>query len=153
MYTHQEAAAIRQKFWVSFGKYIAPIPSSNGEKANWINYRTGTKFIQFKMDVDADEAYIAIEISHKQEEVRELYFNHFKTFKKPLEEILEEKWEWQPDWINEVGTPIARIYSKQGNLNVYKENDWPKIISFLKTSIIHLDEFWNEYREIFDMLN
>ena len=135
MYTQQEAAALRQKFWISFGKYISPIPSASGEKVNWINYRTG------------------IEITHKDVAQQELYFNHFKTFKKALEEALGEKWTWQHDHVNESGNHLARIYASLENANVYNENDWPKIISFLKERIILLDKFWCEYRDIFDMLD
>ena len=153
MYTQQDASALRQKFWISFGKYMSPIPSSTGEKASWINYRTGIKFIHFKMDATEIAASIAIEISHKDIDMQELYFNHFKTFKKPLEEILAEKWEWQINAVSGSGTPIARIYANLPEVNVHNENDWPKIISFFKNRIIALDKFWNEYRDIFEMLS
>ncbi len=152
MYTQQEAAALRQKFWISFGKYISPIPSACGEKVNWINYRTGIKNIHFKMDAFFSEATVSIEITHKDTAQQELYFNHFKTFKKALEETLGEKWAWQPDHINESGNHLARIYASLENANIYNENDWPKIISFLKERIILLDKFWCEYRDIFEML-
>jgi hypothetical protein len=152
MYTQQEASAMRQKFWISFGKYMSPIPSSTGEKVNWINYRTGIKFINFKMDTQGDSASIGIEMSHKEIEMQELYFNHFKTFKKALEEILEEKWEWQLNAVNESGNTIARIYTILPGININNENDWPKIITFFKNRIIALDKFWNEYRDIFEML-
>ncbi|MEO8768723.1 MAG: DUF4268 domain-containing protein [Ferruginibacter sp.] len=152
MYTQQEASALRQKFWISFGKYMSPIPSSTGEKTNWINYRTGIKFINFKMDATEETASIAIEISHNDIAMQELYFNHFKTFKKALEEILAEKWEWQLNAVDENGNPIARIYANLANVNIHNEHDWPKIITFFKNRIIKLDNFWNEYRDIFDML-
>ena len=152
MYTQQEASLLRQKFWVSMGRYISPIPSSTGEKVNWINYRTGIKYIQFKMEAKGDEAYIGIEISHPQLALRELYFNHFKTFQKSFEEQLEEKWQWEINGLNENGESIARIYKKLQDVKVLDENDWPKIISFLKTRIILLDKFWNEYKDIFEML-
>lgn len=153
MYTQQEAAALRQKFWISFGKYISPIPSASGEKVNWINYRTGIKNIHFKMDALFSEAIVSIEITHKDVAEQELYFNHFKTFKKALDEILGEKWAWQPDYVNESGNQLARIFTKLDDVNVYNESDWPKIISFLKERIILLDKFWCEYREIFEMLD
>lgn len=153
MYTQQEASAIRQKFWIKFGKYMAPIPSSNDEKVQWINYRTGIKGINFKMDADADQAYIGIEISHSRQEERDLYFSHFKTFKKGLEDMLEETWIWEDDHVKPEGTHVARIYTAVTDVNIFKESDWPEIISFLKVRMIALDKFWNEYREIFEMLH
>lgn len=152
MFTQQEASALRQKFWISFGKYMSPIPSSTGEKTNWVNYRTGMKFINFKMDTGEDFASIAIEISHKDAALHELYFNHFRTFKKALEEIVEEKWDWQLNTVNESGAPVARIYANLHDVKLYNENDWPAIISFFKKRIIALDKFWNEYKDIFEML-
>ncbi len=148
MYTQQQASSIRQRFWVSFGKYMSPIPSSTGEKATWVNYRTGVKCIQFKMDADNGEAYIGIEIVHKDPSLQELYFNHFKTFKQPLEEdFLEEKWKWEL-----TTTGVSRIYKKLENVSIYDENNWPQLISFLKPRIIALDKFWSEYKDIFEML-
>ena len=152
MYNHQQASLLRQKFWVSFGKYMSPIPSSTGEKINWINYRTGIKFISFKMDCTNTEAYIGIEISHKDSAMRELYFNHFKTFKTALEETLEEKWNWQLNCEKEHSNNPACIFTVL-KANVIIEDEWPSIISFFKPRIIALDKFWNEYRDIFDMLN
>ena len=131
---------------------MSPIPSSNAEKANWVNYRTGIKFIQFKMDAGSDEARIAIEINHKDPAIRELYFNHFKTFKKALEEILGEKWEWQPKMLNDTGAAVSQVFTSLAGVNIYKEEHWPQIITFLKKRIIDLDKFWNEYKEIFEML-
>lgn len=152
MYTQQEASAIRQRFWISFGRYVSPIPSSLGEKVNWINYRTGIKGINFKMDANGDSATIGIEVSHKDSTTRALYFNHFRTFKKALEDELLEKWEWELNATNASGNAVARICTSIEKVNVYRENDWPAIISFLKTRIVALDKFWNEYKEIFEML-
>ena len=77
MFTKQEMSNTRQKFWTSLGQYLAPIPGAGGEKINWINYKTGIRNISFKMDVTNDHAYIAIEISHKDPEIQQLYFDKF----------------------------------------------------------------------------
>lgn len=150
MYTHQEAAAIRQRFWINFGKYMSPVPSSVGEKINWINYRTGVKPVSFKMDAGFDFATIAIEIAHKDPGTIAIYFNQFKSLKKTLEAILEEKWEWYADAVNAGGKSVARISTILEGVNVHNEADWPAIISFLKKRIMGLDEFWNEYKEVFE---
>lgn len=150
MYTQQEASAMRQRFWTSFGRYMSPVPSSIGSKVNWINYRTGIKFISFKMETSRNAASIAIEISQQDQAIRQLYFDRFKALKNELEKITGEKWEWEPDSVNVGGTLVARIYATLKNANVYIENNWPEIISFLKDRIIALDRFWNEYKEVFD---
>ncbi len=152
MFSRQEASAIRQKFWISFGKYISPVPSSSGEKQRWINYKTGVKPVSFKMDATATHAYIAIEILHKDVFVSEKYFNQFKALNKQLEKLLNEKWDWQLNTIDDNGKNISRIYTALKKVNVFNENDWPAIISFLKTRIIALDRFWNEYRDAFEII-
>ena len=152
MYTQQEASLLRQKFWVAFGRYMSPIPSSTGEKINWINYRTGIKHIAFKMDCPHGNAYIGIEISHPDFSERELYFNHFKTFRTALEEMLDEKWNWELTANHANANDKACIFTGL-KANVLVEAEWPAIISFLKQRIIALDKFWNEYRDIFEMLH
>ena len=152
MFTKQQASQVREKFWISFGKYMSPIPSSTGDKVNWINYRTGIKSIQFKMDAGEMGAGISIEITGKDITSQELYFNHFKTFRKPLEALLEEKWDWVFSGSTAADEGTARICKKLENVNIHDENDWPAIITFLKIRIIALDKFWNEYKDIFDML-
>lgn len=153
MFTKQQTSQVRQKFWINFGKYMSPIPSSTGEKITWINYRTGVKFIQFKMDAGEMDASISIEIAAKDIATEELYFNHFKTFKNPLEASLGEKWNWVLSDGTTAEDTTTRIYTKLENVNIHNENDWPTIITFLKIRIIALDKFWNEYKDIFDMLN
>ena len=49
MYSKSEASQLKQEFWTSFGQYMSPVLSAEGEKLNWINYKTGEKDIFFKM--------------------------------------------------------------------------------------------------------
>lgn len=152
MYSRHEASNIRKKFWVSFGQYLAPIPSAAGEKINWINYKTGTRFIHFKMDV-VDEAYIGIEISHDNPGDREMYYDQLMLLITPFEKILGEKWLWEEQTNIDEERSIARIYTKLENVNIYNTEDWPAIISFLKPRLVNLDCFWQEYRMVFEMID
>ena len=151
MYSRQETSDTRKKFWTSFGKYLSPIFSAGGTKVNWINYKTGIRFIQFRTDV-SDHAYIAIEISHNDPADRKLVYDHLFALKNDLEEKLGEEWRWEEE-TDVRGETIARIFTTLENVNIYKEADWPQIISFLKPRLLALDEFWNEYREIFEMIS
>ncbi len=152
MYPKQEAAAIRKQFWISFGQYLAPIPSADGNKINWINYKTGIRFINFKMDVTKDIAYIGIELSNKDAELRNSFFNHFKTMKAELESELQEEWQWEES-VYVDGRQTSRIYQVLGNVNVYDRSTWPGIISFLKDRMVSLDRFWLLHKDIFEMLS
>ena len=44
MYSKQELSRIREEFWTSFGRYMQPILSADGEKVNWVNYKTGMTY-------------------------------------------------------------------------------------------------------------
>ena len=50
MFSRQEASQLRKEFWTAFGTYMKPVPSAEGEKVNWLNYKTGEKDVFFKMD-------------------------------------------------------------------------------------------------------
>ncbi len=151
MYTREEASKARELFWTKFGKYMLPVLSASGEKINWINYKTGIPNLAFKMNATKDEAYIGIEIMHKDEEQARKIYDLFVSLKVTLEAELEEQWTWVQDDANEYGQPLSRISTKLQDVNIFKEGDWPAIISFLKPRLMHLDQFWDEHKMIFEM--
>ncbi len=53
MFSKQDASKLKKEFWTAFGRYMKPVLSADGEKINWINYKTGEKDIVFKMDADS----------------------------------------------------------------------------------------------------
>src|SRR5690349_18742723 len=95
MYSRQEASQLRQQFWTAFGQYMLPVLSSEEEKVNWINYRTGEKDIYFRMYADNKKASVAIELTHKDEGLQALYFEQFRELKNLLHDTLKEEWIWQ----------------------------------------------------------
>ena len=152
MYSKEEGSLLLKQFWTSFGQYLSPIPSSAGNKINWINYKTGNRFIHFKMDATKDHAYIGIEISHHDNATQKLFFSHFKTLRPDIEKTLAEKWIWE-EGISVNAKNISRISKAMQHISIYRQEDWPQIISFLKTRIISLDRFWNDHKEVFEMLS
>ena len=88
MYTRQETSQLKQQFWTAFGKYMAPVLSAEGEKINWINYKTGVRFIHFKMDVSKEAACIGIEIVKKDPVVAKQLYDKFMLLQDGLEEAL-----------------------------------------------------------------
>ena len=94
MYSKQEASQLRQEFWTAFGQYLQPIPSAEGEKVSWINYKTGEKGIQFRMFADNKTAFIAIELNHKDAGLQEIYFEQFRQLQSLLEQETDEEWNW-----------------------------------------------------------
>jgi hypothetical protein len=152
MYTREEASQLRQKFWTTFGQYMAPVLSSEGLRVNWINYNTRLKNVYFRMQADKKTASIAIEITHQDPELQELFFEQFLTLKNYLHETMGEEWKWELHTIDENDKIISRIYTEISPVNIFNKEHWPELISFFKPRIIALDQFWNDAQYSFDEL-
>jgi hypothetical protein len=152
MFKREEAARLRQEFWTTFGKYMSPVPSAEGLKINWINYRTGIKDVYFRMDINSKSAQIYISIEHQDAAIREMYFQQFKQFELLLHAALEEEWEWQQDVTINNDKVISRIGKELGGVSVFNKDHWPELISFFKPRIIALDSFWENARYSFETL-
>ena len=143
MYSKAEAAQLRQAFWTTFGQYMAPVPSAEGGPANWINYKTGVKGVQFRMYADQHRARIAIELTHPDAGVRELFFAQLLELKPLLHEALGEPWRWEPHAPDDHGQPLSRVSTEMQPVNLFSRDDWPALISFFKPRLVALDEFWS----------
>ena len=147
MYSRQESASIKRKFWTVFGQYMKPIRSSSEETVNWVNYNTGIKNIYFRLDATRDFATVSIEITHQDPGLRQAYFKKFVQFKQLFIQVAGNKWIWDQHYTDEHGKQISRIVLRLGDRNIFNENDWPAIISFFKPALISLDEFWTTVKE------
>lgn len=143
MYGKEEASRLRQEFWTTFGKYLAPKRSDDGFKINWINYKTRIRHLFFRMWATSKMAYIGIEITHKDDDIRGLYFEQFEQLKTLLHATLGETWTWEDLVYDDYGRPYCRIYKEMKGVNIFEKEQWPELISFFKPRIIALDEFWS----------
>lgn len=146
MFNKQEAALLKQQFWTSFGQYMAPIPSAEGSRINWINYKTGVKDIQFKLQVDNKEALIGIVLTHTDAMMQAAVYNQLFALRHLLSHALHEDWQWQLQVTDEHNKMIRRIYKTLTGVNIYRQQDWPAIISFFKPRLMALDTFWSEVK-------
>lgn len=152
MYSREEARKLKEKFWTSYGQYMNPIPSDEGGKANWLNYKTGIKHLYFRLDADNKTAAIYIEISHPDAGIRQLLFEQFLEYKNLLHAELEEEWIWHPLYHDAHGKATARImYTLDKKASVFKPEDWPVLISFFKPRMLALDRFWSSAKYGFDI--
>ena len=152
MYTKQQASELRQAFWTAFGQYMSPVLSAEGEKVNWINYKTGIKHLFFKMNADNRHAEISIEITHPDIEMQQVYYGHFIQLKNLFQNSMGEEWTWQLHTTNEFGKTISKIFTTLENVSIFKKEDWPKLITFYKQRMIALDEFWSSAKYGFEDL-
>ncbi len=150
MYSKQEASLLNQQFWTALGKYMLPIPSAEGEKINWINYKTGEKNIRFVMEAENKIAKISIQLSHTDIAEQQFYFEKFAQLKKIFEQAVGKDWQWLALIENEHGKTISQISTKQNGLNILNKTDWPALISFFKKNLVALDTFWCENKFAFE---
>ena len=149
MYSKQEASQVKKKFWTTFGQYMKPIASANGDTTNWVNYKTGVSGIYFRMDAGKKTAAVGIELNHTNDELRQEQYEKLVQLKTVLEESTGEVWDWSPLYTDEEGRSISRISTTLEAVNIFNESDWPKIISFLKPRILALDAFWVFAKDLF----
>ena len=153
MFSKQEVSQLRKEFWTAFGQYMKPVPPAEGEKVNWLNYKTGEKDIYFKMNAESRTASIAIEITHTDKDKQQLYFEQFRQLQKMLFDSLGEEWQWELHTQDEYGKVISRIYKEIQDISVLNKAHWPDLISFFKPRIIALDNFWSSARYGFEVLH
>lgn len=146
MYTRQDISRNKQKFWTTFGQYMQPILSADGEKVNWVNYKTGIPSIQFKMDADTKDASISIVLSQSDIMLQKKLYEQFTQLKAILRNTLNEEWQWQSLISDEYGRTISRIGITLNGVNINQVEDWPKLVSFFKPRIISLDDFWSNVK-------
>ena len=149
MYSKKEESFLREEFWTTFGQYMSPIPSAEGCKINWVNYKTGVRFMNIRMEVQNVQAYIGIEFSQKDLEKQRVHVDHFRILQVEFEHIVSEKWAWE-QCNNDANKNISRIGVLLNAVDIYNKSDWPQIISFFKKRIVLFDIFWCKHKEIFE---
>jgi len=152
MYSRQEASQLRQEFWTAFGLYMQPIPSAEGDKVNWINYKTGEKDIFFRMSAGTGRAFIALQLAHRDEGIRQIYYEQLLQFRPLLEGDAETIWEWTAASEDEEGRPFAGAWQAAEGVSIFRREDWPALISFFKPRLLELDRFWSEAKYVFETL-
>lgn len=104
------------------------------------------------MDVNRDRAYIGIQLSQKDPDLRVLFYEQLLELKSVLHASMEEEWIWEENALNSISQPISQTYAVLEGVNIFRESDWPTIISFLKPRLIALDEFWSMGKYHFEPL-
>lgn len=152
MYSKNEISRTKEAFWTTFGKYLSPVLSAEGTQVHWVNYKTGIKDIRFFMEADAVKCMIGIRLSHTEPDLQQLFFEEFRKHDTTLHKYLQEDWTWKMHEKDPNGKTHSVIYTELNDVNLYKREDWPAIISFLKPRLIALDAFWSDWKYAFEDL-
>lgn len=153
MYTKEQASKIRESFWKAFGQYMALQPSAEGIKTNWINYRTGIRHLNFRMDADKKLAYVAISFSHPDKGIRALMVEQLKQLQPMLEQYLEGDWYWLDQEASAGSPQLSMLRTDLHGFNIYRQEDWVALVRFFKQHITALDAFWCDAKYAFELFS
>lgn len=148
MYSKAEKKKCIVDFWNSFGLYMKKYNADFG-RVRWVNYRSNVKDIFFRLNIDNKSATFSIEIQHKDEGLRELFFEQFEELKVVLYDNIREDLIWEPTAYNQNNQRISTIYSELNKVSIYNRDDWQSIFQFFEKRMIGLHTFWVEFEEIF----
>lgn len=151
MYSKEESYQKKKDFWISYGGYMKLQLNAEGERINWINYKTGVKGLYFRTHVDRKFSEVYVEIDHPDSSIRHLIWEQFLEYENVLKSYVGDEWIWTENDYDEDGKEISTIKIKLENVSIFRDEDWPSIISFLKERIVNLDEFWVDHKDSFEI--
>lgn len=152
MYGKEEAKELKKEFWTSFGIYMKKYNHVYGRKLNWVNYKTKIRDVYFRLNVDKSKATFSIELQHKDEGIRDLFFDQFEELKAALNDQFKNELIWERRSLNDFNISIAKIGCMYGGVNVFDKNTWKNAFQFLEQNIVDAHEFWEDFNEIFKQL-
>lgn len=150
MYTREQASLLRKQFFTALGQYMLPVPSADGSRVNWLNYKTGIKQVFIRIETPDRGAEIGIVVAHPNEPDRGIFFEKLLECRLIFEEAAGKDWIWEPHATDEYGKKLSRIYVRLNGVSVLNQQDWPVLISFLKPRLVALDGFWCLVKDQFE---
>ena len=151
MYSKKETKSLRKEFWTTFGVYMKKYNKAYEVKVRWVNYNTKVKDIYFRLDVDKKKAVFSFDLQHKDDGLRELFYDQFKELKTVITDSFPEEltWEQKHETIHGV---TSKIYIELEGVSVFNKNDWGAIFPFLEKNIVAAHDFWDDFGETFKNL-
>lgn len=152
MFKKGEKAELKFEFWTNFGLHMSQHLSAEGNRVNWVNYRTKVKDLYLRTRSEKNSIYMGLEINHKDLELQALLFEQFTELKTFFHSIMDEEWIWEEVWFNEHGQQKARIYTELKDVNPFIRTNWPQMQEFLEDRLLKFDEFWSDAKISFTHL-
>ena len=151
MYTKEEKKNFKTEFWNCYGVYMKKHNEKYG-RVRWVNYRTNSKNLYFRLNITEEKAFFAIELQHKDDGIRELFYAQFLELKTVLNDHIGEELKWEEVTFNQFNQPVSSIGSELPNVSIYNKEDWQKTFQFFEKRMVGLHEFWTEFQDIFKQL-
>lgn len=138
MYSKEEAQKIKREFWVSFAEKYP---------RKWVLYDTKIKDFSFKFYVDNKKAQVIIDIEHRNDEKRIVYFEKLESLKSILEDDFIKDLVFEKNHTLESGKTISRVWVEKLDVSVSNKKYWDTIFDFYNEKMHAVEMFYLEYGE------
>ena len=136
MYSKEETQRLKREFWVAFAdKY----------PRKWVLYDTKIKDFSFKFFADNKKAQVLIDIEHRNDEKRIVYFEKLESLKTILEDDFVKDLVFEKKFTLESGKTISRIWVEKGDVSVSNRKYWDEIFDFFNEKMHAVEMFYLEY--------
>tara|TARA_R110001632_G_scaffold1883_1_gene8400 strand:- start:73561 stop:73995 length:435 start_codon:yes stop_codon:yes gene_type:complete len=144
MFSKEEAAALRQEFWTSFGKSFP---------RKWLLYNTKIKGISFKFVADRKKAMVCLDIDHSEEISNEILYHQLLSLKAILTNEYFPDVIFDPSYELENGKIIHRIYiNHTEKFSIYNKDTWRACYEFYMKTMPKFEQFFYEYEDIINCI-
>lgn len=138
MYSKEENQRLKREFWIEFAEKYP---------RKWILYDTKIKDFSFKFFVDNKKAQVLIDIEHRSDEKRTIYFEKIESLKTILEEDYIQDLVFEKNYVLENGKDISRIWVEKTGVSVSNRNYWDEIFDFFFEKMNALEMFYFEHED------
>lgn len=136
MYSKEEAQRLKREFWIDFAEKYP---------RKWVLYDTKIKDFSFKFYVDNKKAQVLIDIEHRNDEKRKIYFEKLESLRSILEDDFVKDLVFENNFVLENGKTISRIWVEKGDVSVSNRKYWDEIFDFFNQKMHALEMFYLEY--------
>lgn len=136
MYSKEETQKLKREFWVAFAEKYP---------RKWVLYDTKVKDFSFKFYVDNKKAQVLIDIEHRNDEKRTIYFEKLESLKSILEDDFVKDLVFERNFVLENGKTISRIWVEKSGVSVSNRKYWDEIFDFFNEKMHAVEMFYLEY--------
>ena len=148
MFTKDEIKEQKIAFWSAFEQRMKPHRSAQyANKINWQHYKTNINHLYFRIETGENSVSICVDIQHKDEGIRQLFYEQFTELKVVMQQEFTVPLEWFEHYEHSNGLTISRIACTK-NCNYLDKHQQEDILDFLEKNLLGLDRFWVEYKDV-----
>ena len=136
MYSKEESQRLKREFWIEFAEKYP---------RKWVLYDTKIKDFSFKFYADNKKAQVLIDIEHRNDEKRIVYFEKLESLKTILEDDFVKDLDFEKNFTLESGKTISRVWVEKTGISVSNRNHWNEIFDFFYENMHALEMFFFEY--------